>query len=48
MSPNFLKLPLELLNKVLYYCIPKKKINVAKVRLATEELYKLANLEKAK
>lgn len=27
---------------VLYYCVPKKKINVAKVRLAAEELYKLA------
>ena len=28
-------------HKVLYYCVPKKKINVAKVRLAAEELYKL-------
>lgn len=28
-------------HKILYYCVPKKKINVAKVRLAAEELYKL-------
>ena len=33
-------------HKVLYYCVPKKKINVAKVRLATEELYKMAKEEK--
>ena len=28
-------------HKVLYYCVPKNKINVAKVRLAAEELYKM-------
>ena len=28
-------------NEILYYCFPKENIPVAKVRLATEELYKL-------
>lgn len=28
-------------HKVLYYCVPKNKVNVAKVRLAAEELYKM-------
>jgi hypothetical protein len=30
---------------MLYYCFPKKPVSVTKARLATEELYKLANPE---
>ena len=34
-------------NKILYYCFPKvENVDVAKARLATEEMYKMNNREK--
>ena len=35
-------------NNQLFYCLPQENISVAKVRMATEELYKIKREEKLK